>query len=61
MTSQKTVLYPFISVPKDLNYLDTVRARNEQDRTVQNMFAVSAKKLESIKQAYMRFNVKEYQ
>jgi len=57
MTSQKTVLHPFISVRKDFDYSHTVPVRNEQDRIAQNMFAVSAKKLESIKQAYIRFNV----
>lgn len=57
MTSQKTVLYPFISVKKDFDYSDTGPVHNEQDRIAQKMFAVSAKKLESIKQAYIRFNV----
>ena len=56
MTSRKVVLYPFVSVQKDFGYSDITAVHN-QDGIVKNMFAVSAKKLESIKQAYIRYNV----
>ncbi|MDP9080280.1 MAG: hypothetical protein M3O71_22875 [Bacteroidota bacterium] len=57
MTSSKMVLYPFISVQKDFEYSDIAVIQNEQKGIAENMFAVSAKKLESIKQAYIRYNV----
>jgi hypothetical protein len=56
MTSRKIVLYPFVSVQKDFGYSDITAVHN-QDGILKNMFAVSAKKLESIKQAYIRYNV----
>lgn len=56
LTSQKMVLHPFVSVKKDFDSPDAITANNEQERIVQNMFAVSAKKLENIKQAYIKYN-----
>jgi hypothetical protein len=57
MTSSKMVLYPFISVQKDFGNSDKAVIHNEQKGMAENMFAASAKKIESIKQAYIRFNV----
>ena len=57
MTSSKMVLYPFISVQKDFGYSDIAVIHNEQKGIAENMFAASVKKLESIKQAYIRYGV----
>lgn len=57
MTSSKMILYPFISVQKDFGYSDTAVIHNEQKGIAENMFAASVKKLESIKQAYIRYSV----
>ncbi|MGZ3873942.1 MAG: hypothetical protein ACXVJD_13550 [Mucilaginibacter sp.] len=56
ITSQKMVLYPFVSVQKGFGYPDITAVHN-QDTIIKNMFAVSAKKLEIIKQAYIRYSV----
>jgi GR25 family glycosyltransferase involved in LPS biosynthesis len=60
ITSRKMVLYPFISIQKDFGYSDINAVNNEQKGMVQNMFAASAKKLESIKQAYLQFDTIAY-
>ncbi len=56
ITSNKMVLYPFISTQKDFGYLDIPEVYNEHKVTVQDMFAAATKKLEDIKEAHETYN-----
>ncbi|RAJ76626.1 hypothetical protein CLV59_108145 [Chitinophaga dinghuensis] len=49
MTSNKMVLYPFISVQKDFGYSDITAVHNEHKGIVQNLFAAASQQLGMIK------------
>lgn len=58
MTSNKMVLYPFISVQKDFGYSDVTDAHNQDKNLVEHMFKNSARKFTSIQNAYLKYESK---
>jgi GR25 family glycosyltransferase involved in LPS biosynthesis len=56
MTSNKMVLYPFVSTQKDFGYSDITIAHQENKNLVTNMFLHSAYKFRRIRQAYMQYH-----
>lgn len=56
MTSNKMVLYPFISNQKDFGYSDITAVHNEQPGLVQRMFKESEYRLNLIQQAYLKYS-----
>ncbi|WP_423737526.1 hypothetical protein [Chitinophaga caseinilytica] len=49
MTSNKMVIYPFISVQRDFGYSDITAIHNLQPGMVQNMFAAASRQLDKIR------------
>jgi len=59
MTSNKMVLYPFISTQKDFGYSDITALHQENKNLVTNMFIQSDLKFKRIQEAYMKYHPKE--
>jgi len=55
MTSNKMLIYPFISVQKDFGYSDITTIHNEVKDLVSNMFSISDAKLGAIQSAYTKY------
>ena len=55
MTSNKMVIYPFISLQKYFGYSDVTAIHNEDKQLVQLMFAHSRNRFENIHTAYNRY------
>jgi GR25 family glycosyltransferase involved in LPS biosynthesis len=60
MTSNKVVLFPFISVQKDFGYSDVTPLHNEHNGIVSKMFEAASRNLSEIKWAQERFTSPEY-
>lgn len=56
MTSNKMVLYPFVSRQRDFGYSDVTPVHNEREGLVQRMFAETAVRLDIIRQAFTHYN-----
>lgn len=56
MTSNKMILYPFVSRQKDFGYSDVTPVHNEREGLVQRMFTETAARLDTIRQAYTHYN-----
>ncbi len=59
MTSNKMVLYPFISTQKDFGYSDITDAHKTDKNLVTNMFIQSDKKFKRIQDAYIKYHPKK--
>lgn len=55
LTSNKMVIYPFLSTQKDFGYSDVTAVHNQQEGLVSGMFAAAAGRLEKIRRQYNRF------
>jgi hypothetical protein len=56
MTSNKMVLYPFVSIQKDFGYSDITKAHQEHSRLVVNMFEQSARHFRNLQQTYIKYH-----
>lgn len=56
MTSNKMLLYPFISTQKDFGYSDVTPVHNSRKGFVQQMFQETANRLERMRQAFIKFS-----
>jgi GR25 family glycosyltransferase involved in LPS biosynthesis len=54
MTSNKMVLYPFISTQKDFGYSDVTPIHNSRKDFVRNMFLNASNRMKVIKEAYLK-------
>jgi GR25 family glycosyltransferase involved in LPS biosynthesis len=57
MTSNKMVLYPFISIQKDFGYSDVTPIHNEVKGLVTNLFNESSRRLGVIKNMFQKYHV----
>nr|WP_295922514.1 hypothetical protein [uncultured Dyadobacter sp.] len=55
LTSNKMVIYPFLSTQKDFGYSDVTAVHNQQEGLVSGMFAAAARRLEKIRRQHDRF------
>ncbi|RFS18829.1 glycosyl transferase [Chitinophaga silvatica] len=56
MTSNKMILYPFISTQRDFGYSDVTELHNIEKGIVDNLFTESDRRLAKIQQAYLRYH-----
>lgn len=57
MTSNKMVLFPYISTQKDFGYSDVTDLHNNVKGLVTNLFAESSRRLGSIQKAYLKYQL----
>ncbi|MGN6299171.1 MAG: hypothetical protein ACTHM7_20425 [Ginsengibacter sp.] len=55
MTSNKMVLFPFISTQKHFDYSDVPDSHNNVKRLVKSLFSESSRRLETIQKAYLKY------
>lgn len=60
MSLNKMILYPFISVQKDFGYSDITAVNNDKKDLVSTMFSNSDKQLNILKNAYIKYELKQY-
>jgi hypothetical protein len=56
MTSNKMVLYPFVSTQRDFGYSDVTAVHNARKGIVQQMFREAAAQLEDMKHVFLKYN-----
>ncbi|SEW52327.1 glycosyltransferase family 25 protein [Chitinophaga arvensicola] len=56
ITSNKMVLYPFISIQKDFGYSDVTEIHNTSKGIVNRLFAESERKLDTIQKAFKKYS-----
>jgi hypothetical protein len=55
MTSNKMVLFPFISTQKHFDYSDVPDSHNNVKELVKSLFSESSRRLENIQKAYLKY------